>query len=113
MNLFLNPSHSFANDISNYSSTKKKNIKQDRTFKAYILSKGEWHEGLISISNGVLSSYGFSSLEDRINTGGQLTGYFRGDERFVALNQNNKLAIEYNFTHYVDFNGYRAYIIAN
>lgn len=89
-------------------------ITQEQTLKAYIYWQEEWHQGYITISNGILTNYQFSSLEDRIDRGGrQLTGYFQANERFVPLNQNSQLAIKYNFTHYVDFRGYRAYIIAN
>lgn len=113
LTLMLTQSNSFSNEINLISSFSKKNITQDQTIKAYIYWQEEWHEGYISISNGILTSYQFSSLEDRINRGGQLTGYFQANEKFVKLNENNNLAIKYNFTHYLDFRGYRAYIIAN
>lgn len=113
LTLMLTQSNSFSNEINLISSFSKKNITQDQTVKAYIYWQEEWHEGYISITNGILTSYQFSSLEDRINRGGQLTGYFQANEKFVKLNENNNLAIKYNFTHYLDFKGYRAYIIAN
>lgn len=113
LSIMIAPSISFGSNV-NYSITNHKNyIVQDQTIKAYIYFQEQWHEGYISISNGVLASYQFSSLEDRINRGGQLTGYFQGNEKFIKLNENNNLAIKYNFTHYVDFKGYRAYIMAN
>lgn len=113
LTLMLAQSNSFSNEINLISSFSKKNITQDQTVKAYIYWQEEWHEGYISITNGILTTYQFSSLEDRINRGGQLTGYFQANEKFVKLNENNNLAIKYNFTHYLDFKGYRAYIIAN
>jgi hypothetical protein len=113
LTLMLTLSNSFAFDMNYSNSRSKKTILQDKTLKAYIYWQEEWHEGSISISNGVLATYHFSTLEDRINRGGQLTGYFRANERYVPLNQNNQLALKYNFTHYVDFSGYRAYIMAN
>lgn len=109
----LTLSNSFAFEMNYPNPTNEKIILQDKTLKAYIYWQEEWHEGYISISNGVLATYQFSTLEDRINRGNPLTGYFQANERFIALNQNNQLALKYNFTHFVDFGGYRAYIISN
>lgn len=113
LTFMLTLSNSFAFDMNYSNSTNKKIILQDKTLKAYIYWKEEWHEGYISISNGILATYNFDDLEDRLQVGSQLRGYFQDNERFVPLNQNSQLAIKYNFTHYVDFRGYRAYIIAN
>lgn len=113
LNLLLTTSNLFANNVNYSMPINKKQIVQEQSLKAYIYWQNEWHQGYISISNGVLSSYQFDDLNDRINTGNPLTGYFQANERFIALNQNSQLALKYNFTHFVDFRGYRAYIIAN
>ncbi|MFV8327631.1 hypothetical protein [Flavobacterium sp. ZS1P14] len=88
---------------------------QSNTYEAYMYHNGNWNKGRITMrqtENGyVLSTYSFSDIYT-IN-GQQLSGNFYADQRLTRLNPNNDLAKNYNFTHYVDIQGVKAYIIAN
>lgn len=88
---------------------------QSKVYKAYIYHSGNWHTGKIFINqneNGYrLESYSFSDVF--IGNGQRLEGSFIGGEELIRLNPNNELAINNNFTHYVEIMGLNAYIIGN
>lgn len=90
-------------------------VYQSRSIKAYINHQGQWHTGYIYYEpqqNGIrLTNYQFDTMYT-VN-GQSFSGNLGGNERFVPLNQNNNLARTYNFTHYLDLQGVRAYIISN
>lgn len=93
----------------------KTEISQESNIKASIFAKGQWHNGYIRYqqnqSGYTLISYEFSTLETYNGTG--FTGQFLDRQaKFTALNPNNEYAKRYNFTHYVDIQGLRAYITA-
>lgn len=86
---------------------------QERSIKASIYVRGEWYYGDIKYvqheQGYTLTSYSFPSLE--IPGQGQFSRAFPNNQfKFVALNPNNEYAKNYNFTHYVDIMGLRAYI---
>lgn len=88
-------------------------IVQERSIKASIYFRGEWHYGYIKYQQQqtgyILTSYQFETIE--MPGQGQFIGYFPNNQfKFVALNPNNEYAKNYNFTHYVDIMGLRAYI---
>lgn len=88
---------------------------QQNSYKSYIFYNGNWHTGEIRMrqtENGhILSSYSF---DDIYLMGNQtLSGYFYPDQQLIKLNPNSDLAKNNNFTHYVEIQGLRAYIIAN
>ena len=92
----------------------KTEISQESSIEASIFAKGQWHRGYIKYQqnqNGyTLISYEFSTLETYNGTG--FTGNFGSGARFITLNPNNEYAKRFNFTHYVDIQGLRAYITA-
>lgn len=87
-------------------------VKQSDSIKAYIYYQGVWHEGYITYNKTendyTLNEYQFNDLY--LMGGRPFSGYFRG-QRFTQLNPNNELAKQYNFTHYVEIQGTRVYII--
>lgn len=85
------------------------------SIEAYVFYQGNWVKGSITYEatqqGYTLKSYNFSQV---YLAGGQtLSGYFYDGQRFTQLNQNNELAKKYNFTHYIDIQGIRAFIISN
>jgi hypothetical protein len=88
----------------------KSNLQETR-YKAYFSRQNKWYNGYVYINEGRQTDYQFENLE---NTGSVQGKYVTGQEKFYTLNPNNPLAINYNFTHYVDVAMLgRIYIIAN
>jgi hypothetical protein len=92
-----------------------KYVNQSNSIEAYMSYQGNWHTGKIYYEQ---SQYGIKLLQynfETINTltGRGLRGSFDGNEKFIALNPNNDFAIKYNFTHFIDLEGLKAYIISN
>lgn len=87
-------------------------IIQERSIKASIYVRGEWYYGDIKYvqhqQGYTLTYYSFPSLE--IPGQGQFSGSLSNSSKFIALNPNNEYAKNYNFTHYVEIMGLRAYI---
>lgn len=84
---------------------------QETRYKAYFNSQNKWYYGYVYLTDGKLSDYQFENLESNGSVQGK---YVTGQEKFYQLNPNNQLAINYNFTHYVDITMLgRIYIIAN
>ena len=85
--------------------------KQSDSIKAYVYHQG-WHEGYITYTKTendyTLNEYQFNDLY--LMGSQSFSGYFRG-ERFTQLNPNSQLAKQFNFTHYVEIQGTRIYII--
>lgn len=85
---------------------------QERSIQASIYVRGQWYNGSIKYvqhqQGYTLLSYSFPSLE--IPGQGQFSGSLSNSSRFIALNPNNDFAKNYNFTHYVEIMGLRAYI---
>jgi hypothetical protein len=99
----------FSNNITKHSIE----VIQERSAKATIYVRGEWHYGYINYQQYpdgyVLTSYRFQTIE--LPGQGQFSGVFPNNQfKFIALNPNNEYAKNYNFTHYVDIMGLRAYI---
>lgn len=93
----------------------EKIIGQQNYVKAYVSYQGQWHTGYIYYEQ---TQYGTKLTQYRFDTiylvnGQSLSGNLGGNERFTTLNPNNPLAVKYNFTHYIDLQGVRAYIISN
>lgn len=90
-------------------------ISQSNVYDAYMYQGGNWHTGRIVIEqtqNGYrLISYNFSDVSTF--NGQPLQGRFYDGERLTPLNPNNELAKKNNFTHYIEIQGIRAYIVAN
>ena len=93
----------------------KTEISQENSIKAFIYSKGQWHTGYITYQQTsdsyVLISYSFNTLEKCYGCG-HLNGSFADSQKFNPLNPNNEYAKNYNYTHYIDIQGFRAYITA-
>lgn len=88
-----------------------KSNEQETRYKAYFNRQNKWHDGYVFVSEGRLTDYQFENLE---NVGSIQGKYITGQEKIYALNPNNQLAINYNFTHYVDVAMLgRIYLIAN
>lgn len=86
-------------------------IEQERSYRAYINKQNKWINGYIYVNNGKLTDYQFDNIDSNSSNQGK---YITGQEQFYTLNPNNQLAINYNFTHYVDISLLgRVYIIAN
>lgn len=99
--------------FSNSSNLIEKTIIQSNSIKAYISYQGNWHTGYIYYEQG---QNGVRLIQYRFDTINGLTGFsgnFGGDENFTPLNPNNSFAVKYNFTHFIDLQGVRAYIISN
>lgn len=113
---FLFISNSFlVNAKSSYTINKSRVSFQQTVYEAYAFHNGYWHKGRISINqyqNGYqLVSYSFNDIS---NYNGQpLSGNFYQGQQLIRLNPNNELAKANNFTHYVEIQGLKAYIIAN
>lgn len=86
-------------------------IEQERSYRAYINKQNKWLNGYVNVSNGKLTDYQFDNIDSNGSNQGK---YITGQEQFYTLNPNNQLAINYNFTHYVDIAMLgRVYIISN
>jgi hypothetical protein len=87
------------------------NIQRQQSFIAYVQTPNDgWVKGSISITNGYVTDCNFprtsAGLEARIYYGTNISPF--------PLNPNNPIAIQNNFTHFVDIAGYgRAYFTAN
>jgi hypothetical protein len=82
---------------------KDKNItnQQENSYDAYVL-QGSWIKGVVYVSSGYVTKMVFNRQSYSFKV------------KPTALNPNNPMAIEYNFTHYVDVpNIGRAYFILN
>jgi hypothetical protein len=92
--------------------SKKENFQQRKDYDAYCFWQDRLYRGTITLIDGKLYDYNFRDLE---NDGVHTQKYIPSNAKFYALNENNKLAIQYNFTHYVEIPslGGRVYIIAN
>lgn len=99
--------------INSSESNSYSELVQEKYITAYTFIKGRWYEGTIYYtqkSNSYeLFNYFFKDAPSIYGSG--LNGKFQDNERFVKLNPNNELAIKYNFTHYVDIDGIRIFII--
>lgn len=92
--------------------TTEKSIQQ-QPVKSYINHQGQWYEGYITFvtdqfGKTVVSTYTFPTLFTANGTA--FKGYFTGYENFTPLNPNSELAKQYNFTHYISFQGVNAYV---
>ena len=88
----------------------KSNLQETR-YKAYFNRQDKWYNGYVFLNDGKLTDYQFENLD---STGSVQGKYVTGQEKLYTLNPNNPLAINYNFTHYVDFAILRKiYIITN
>jgi len=81
-------------------------IKNQQTFKAYVQTQTGWVEGFVTVVNGFVTNCQFPN-------NGRLTARIYENTRPSALNPNNQMAIQNNFTHYIDIPNYgRAYFTA-
>jgi|688.fasta_scaffold479937_2 hypothetical protein len=80
-------------------------IQQDKSLaKAYIYVRGEWIQGYVTIERGLITRCQFPD----IGNGTIATIY--SPTRPNTLNPNNPIAVNNNFTHYIDIANYgRAY----
>lgn len=95
-----------ANNIrlaSNYSvENKSTTFKQERSFEAFVQQGKGWIKGVVYVSNGSVTRVAFPNFKASLNL------------RPTALNPNNPMATQYNFTHFIDVpNTGRAYFILN
>lgn len=92
--------------------SKKENFQERKDYNAYCFWQDRLYQGTITVIDGKLYDYNFRDFE---NDGVHTQKYVPRNAQFIPLNQNNKLAVQYNFTHYVEIAtlGGRVYIIAN
>ncbi len=80
----------------------------EKTVKAYVQIQGQWVDGLLFISNGMVSRCQFPNLMEII--GRDIRAQIYQPISPSRLNPNHQQAITNNFTHFVDIPNYgRAY----
>jgi hypothetical protein len=92
--------------------SKKENFQERKDYDAYCFWQDRLYQGTITVIDGKLYDYNFRDFE---NDGVHPQKSVPRNAKFYSLNQNNTLAVQYNFTHYIEIPslGGRVYIIAN
>lgn len=79
-----------------------KTVQQEKSYTAYVQRGNDWVKGVVYVLNGYVTKMSFPS------------GSYSYKVLPTALNPNNPMAIQNNFTHYVDVpNTGRAFFILN
>lgn len=81
---------------------------RETPIKAYVQMRGQWISGYVFINNGVVTRVQFP--EQRVSGSYSLRAQLYQNVRPSYLNPNNPIAVQNNFTHYIDIPNYgRAY----
>jgi hypothetical protein len=81
---------------------------REQAVRAHVQMRNEWVSGYVYITNGLVTRCQFPDIQ----AGGNVTlrAHIYQPIQPYYLNPNNPIAINNNFTHYVDISGYgRAY----
>lgn len=90
------------------SNLKSVNQQRETTIRAYVQMRNEWVEGYVFVTNGLVTRCQFPNIQ--AGGGVQLRAQMYEATKPSFLNPNNPIAVNNNFTHYIDIPNYgRAY----
>jgi hypothetical protein len=92
------------NQYSNQNSSYGQYSQTEKSIRAYVQIQGQWVEGFLFISNGLVTRCQFPNMMEII--GRDIRAQIYQPTNPTRLNPNSQLAISNNFTHFIDIPNY-------